>query len=50
MPEEGEVEATPELEVEEPAPETEVTPAPEEAAPEEAAPEGGEAGGGVTAG
>jgi penicillin-binding protein 1A len=51
-PEEGEFEATPEPEVEEPAPETEVTPeaTPEEAAPEEAAPEGGGAGGGVTAG
>jgi penicillin-binding protein 1A len=46
-PEEGEFEATPEPEVEEPAPETEVTP---EATPEEAAPEGGGAGGGVTAG
>ncbi|MFL5898641.1 MAG: transglycosylase domain-containing protein [Solirubrobacterales bacterium] len=48
---EGEYESTPEPEVVEPAPETEVTPeaAPEEAAPE-AAPEGGGAGGGVTAG
>jgi penicillin-binding protein 1A len=47
-PEEGETEATPEPEVEEPAPETEVTPEGEtEEATPEAAPEGG---GGVTAG
>ncbi len=52
---EGEYESTPEPEVVEPAPETEVTPeaAPEEGAPEaapEAAPESGGAGGGITAG